>query len=97
MTRGSGRSLSKSSEPLRQISWLEAANYEFTPRLTRQGWAWEFLRRNKNYAADWAFTRNETVAASQDNRFGRFILDAGASRMQRWGLIFRRRAGEESR
>jgi len=95
MTLSPSRELRKSSEALRQTGWLQAANYEFTHRLARRGWAWEFLRRNKNYAADWAFTRNEPGVASQDNRLGRFILDAGVSLMQRWGLIFRRRTGSE--
>jgi len=93
MTRGTDRELSKSGEALQHTGWLESANYEFTHHLTRRGWAWEFLRRNKNYAADWVLCRNEAAAASQNNRRGRFIPDADVSRMQRWGLIFRRCTG----
>jgi hypothetical protein len=34
--------------------WKQAADYKFTKGLDRNGWAWEFMRRNKNYQADFA-------------------------------------------
>lgn len=95
MTRGHDRTLDKSGEALRRTGWLDTANYKFAHRLTRRDWAWEFLRRNKNYVTDWKFSRKEAATASQDNRFTMFRLVSDASRMQRWGLIFRGRTGKE--
>ena len=33
--------------------WKDHASYEYTQELNSQGWAWEFLRRNKGYRADY--------------------------------------------
>jgi transcriptional regulator len=33
--------------------WRDPASYEYTRDLTREGWAWEFLRRNPNYRKSW--------------------------------------------
>lgn len=94
MTQSLDRSLSKPGEVLQPTGWLEAANYEFTLRLARREWAWEFLRRNKHYALDWNLSQSESVT---DRPFVRLKVDAGMSRMQRWGLIFRRCAKQEGR
>ena len=34
-------------------NWKEPADYDFTEHLDGSGWAWEFLRRNNNYAEDY--------------------------------------------
>lgn len=34
-------------------NWTNESDYSFTQSLNQQGWAWEFLRRNKGYQADW--------------------------------------------
>ena len=34
------------------MDWSNAKNYTFTSVLDREGWAWEFLRRNNEYKAD---------------------------------------------
>ncbi len=33
--------------------WKDDAAYGFTGKLDQAGWAWEFLRRNEQYHADW--------------------------------------------
>ncbi len=37
-----------------QPDWQDDAAYEYTKTLDLEGWAWEFLRRNPEYKADWA-------------------------------------------
>lgn len=34
-------------------NWKNPEDYEFADHLTRREWAWEFLRRNKHYRAQW--------------------------------------------
>lgn len=34
--------------------WTNAADYDFTEKLDRAGWAWEFMRRNDKYQRDYA-------------------------------------------
>jgi hypothetical protein len=33
--------------------WRDSANYTFAGRLSREQWAWEFLRRNPDYRREW--------------------------------------------
>ena len=33
--------------------WSREADYTFTQSLSRELWAWQFLRRNPEYRADW--------------------------------------------
>jgi len=35
------------------VSWKEPDAYEYVENLSPSGWAWEFLRRNRDYQADW--------------------------------------------
>jgi len=35
------------------MNWINAKNYKFTADLDRDGWAWEFLRRNVEYQAEY--------------------------------------------
>ncbi len=37
------------------MDWQDAGGYEFEPPLTRAEWAWQFLRRNPEYRADYAW------------------------------------------
>ncbi len=36
------------------IDWCDPQGYAYTRTLTRDAWAWEFLRRNPDYRAAWA-------------------------------------------
>ena len=36
--------------------WRNPQDYEFTKQLTKDGWAWEFLRRNPKYIDEWKKT-----------------------------------------
>ena len=58
------------------IDWCGPQSYAYTQRLTRDAWAWEFLRRNPEYRAAWArvmgqAARGPALAA----RFGLIILE----------------------
>lgn len=34
-------------------TWWIRPGYDYTNTLARRGWAWEFLRRNPEFAVDW--------------------------------------------
>ncbi len=70
--------------------WQHAANYDYTRHLTRRGWAWEFLRRNKDYVVDWGVAKSEVTMLTGQGGPQTLRLGPGASRLQLWGLIFRR-------
>jgi hypothetical protein len=37
------------------VDWRDPAGYVFDPPLSREEWAWQFLRRNPDYQADYAW------------------------------------------
>lgn len=39
------------------LNWLNEGEYKFNKKMSLQGWAWEFLRRNPLYQADYASLR----------------------------------------
>lgn len=90
MTRAHDHKLSKPGEALGRSLWLHAAYYDYTHHLTRCGWAWEFLRRNKHYVVDWGVAQGEVTMPLGQGSPVTLKLGTGVSRMQRWGLIFRR-------
>lgn len=69
-----------------RLNWWDRSSYDYTAQLTRQGWAWEFLRRNPVFrqALAQALDRAEWLQH-------RGSLDIMASRVDlaRWGLLFR--------
>ena len=53
--------LNKPGESCGGTHWQHAVNYDYTHHLTRRGWAWEFLRRNKHYVVDWGVAQSEVT------------------------------------
>ena len=41
------------SKPLLPYNWRNNDDYQYTHRITRLQWAWEFLRRNPEYQKEW--------------------------------------------
>ena len=73
--------------------WRDPASYDYTRDLTREGWAWEFLRRNPNYRKSW---RDQVdPAATNPTESGKAraaapaIVSAAAAA---WGLLSFRRS-----
>ena len=66
--------------PTRQPDWRNRSHYDYTASLSRQGWAWEFLRRNPDYRQDFDRMMREHPNNERD-----------AALLHRWGLRFRER------
>jgi hypothetical protein len=90
MTQGHDHKSIKLGESLGGTRWQHAANYDYTRHLTRRGWAWEFLRRNKDYVVDWGVAQSDVTMLMGQGGPEVLRLGASASRLQPWGLIFRR-------
>ena len=77
------------SNLLHWADWRVRESYEYAGELTGCEWAWEFLRRNKDYAMDWARAGHSTVVLQKDGQVPRLRLITNEQHMQRWGLVFR--------
>lgn len=69
--------------------WAIETAYDYTRSLSVDAWAWEFLRRNTDYAADWHQVAKSLTA-------DRIQIDAPIelqrhemASFSKWGLIFR--------
>lgn len=45
--------MSDKSPPRPQPNWRDASSYSYTKDLSREAWAWEFLRRNPAHRSSW--------------------------------------------
>jgi len=68
--------------PSDQSGWRSTAGYDYVERLGASDLAWEWLRRNKHYAQDYATL---SKAAPDDVALKTALLD-------KWGLRFRGRS-----
>ena len=68
--------------PSDQSGWRSTAGYDYVERLGASDLAWEWLRRNKRYAQDYATL---SKAAPDDVALKTALLD-------KWGLRFRGRS-----
>ncbi|UJQ94125.1 transcriptional regulator domain-containing protein [Mariluticola halotolerans] len=66
--------------------WRDEKAYAYTVRLTRRGWAWEFLRRNG------AFQRDLKAAlehADVQNEGAAITIVKSPLDLTKWGVMFR--------
>ena len=68
--------------PSDRSGWRSTADYDYVERLCASDLAWEWLRRNKHYAQDYATL---SKAARDDVALKTALLD-------KWGLRFRGRS-----
>lgn len=68
--------------PSDRSGWRSTADYDYVERLGASDLAWEWLRRNKHYAQDYATL---SKAAPDDASLKEALLD-------KWGLRFRGRS-----
>ncbi|WP_417603800.1 transcriptional regulator domain-containing protein [Primorskyibacter flagellatus] len=72
--------------PSDRSGWRSTADYDYVERLGASDLAWEWLRRNKHYAKDYATL---SKAAPDDASLKQALLD-------KWGLRFRGRSKASS-
>ncbi|MGT2466518.1 transcriptional regulator domain-containing protein [Mesorhizobium atlanticum] len=77
--------------------WLDDETYRNTARLTRRGWAWEFLRRNAAFVGDLAVAVERVTHTELAPKLSILSLPRGLPGLAKWGLRFRqlRRGGSK--
>lgn len=75
--------------------WRRADSYEYTRHFTKREWAWEFLRRNADFAA--ARLKATPVASTEKTSPHTTIFKLAATRTELapWGLLCRRSTDNE--
>lgn len=73
----------------RRPDWRDPASYAYTHDLTREGWAWEFLRRNPNYRRAWNEHAGNGAITIRSPAGNARVIEAplaSLSEQQTWGL-----------
>lgn len=70
-----------------QPDWRNENAYAYTARLTRRGWAWEFLRRNPEFRHQLAIAIQQ--ATCSEARAALQVIRSTVD-LSRWGVLFRR-------
>jgi len=77
------------SEPPDRPDWRHEASYAYTRALPRRGWAWEFLRRNRDFRRDWADASASVTAERDCGRLTVLTTRREFGALTSWGLFFR--------
>lgn len=79
--------MSERSTQTQWPAWQNRDAYEYTIKLTRRGWAWEFLRRNPRFQCDLARALEHVKYVDQGSNLRAIEPPVD---LTRWGLLFRR-------
>jgi hypothetical protein len=72
--------MTNTDESFRLPDWADERAYDYTARLARREWAWEFLRRNVDFRIAWRTAQLEygLVGYDADNARGLQLVVEGA-------------------
>lgn len=80
------------NEPPNRPNWRHEASYTYTHALPRRGWAWEFLRRNRDFRRAWNEVLMSVAAERRTDRLTVLTVRRVPHALTPWGLFFRRSA-----
>ncbi len=67
--------------------WRNERSYDYTARLTRHGWAWEFLRRNNEFQRDLGVVLGQAKYLEKNAQLD--VVKSSVA-LTKWGIMFRR-------
>ena len=68
--------------------WTQDEPYVYTERFNGPQWAWEYLRRNAEFRADWKHDQLEFGLSGYDPPTTMVVSLADAPRLSRWGCLY---------
>lgn len=70
------------------ISWTDNRRYDHTARLSRREWAWEFLRRNRDFCEAWRACQLEYGLVGFDGGTTMLVSQFEVPKLAEWGLLY---------
>jgi len=77
--------------------WLTDKPYTYTERLSGPQWAWEFLRRNVEFRADWRKAQLEYGLSGYDPPVTMMMSQYDTPMLSKWGLLYCTTPNDDSR
>lgn len=72
----------------RTPDWTQDQPYVYTEWFNGPQWAWEYLRRNAEFRADWKHDQLEYGLSGYDPPTTMVVSLAGAPKLSRWGCLY---------
>ena len=69
-------------------NWKDDHRYDYTARLARREWAWEFLRRNPDFCEAWRVCQLEYGIVGYDAGTTMLVSQYETPRLSEWGLLY---------
>lgn len=69
-------------------AWRDRRHYDYTSRLSRREWAWEFLRRNCEFREAWRTCQLEYGIVGYDSGTMMLVSQFETPRLTEWGLLY---------
>jgi len=69
-------------------AWRDDRHYDYTARLSRREWAWEFLRRNRDFCEAWRSYQLEYGIVGYDAGTTMLVSQFETPRLTEWGLLY---------
>lgn len=81
----------------RSEEWRDRENYAYTERFSLREWAWEFLRRNPDFIADWKRAQSQYAFYGQDGPTTILLAMTDDLLLRKWGCLYASSPDEDSR
>ena len=81
-------SMIPTDEAFRLPDWTDERAYDYTARLARREWAWEFLRRNRDFRSAWRNAQLEYGLAGYDAGTTIVLSQHERPALEAWGLLY---------
>ena len=79
----------KTRKPRNTPDWRDSSSYEYTLSLSKQGWAWEFLRRNPDFRNAVRLRHPHATTISKSGSVVRIVTASAAMPfLEDWGILF---------
>ncbi|HWH59557.1 MAG TPA: DUF2285 domain-containing protein [Terriglobales bacterium] len=77
--------------------WSSDVPYAYTDRLSGSQWAWEFLRRNAEFRADWRVAQLQYGLSGYDPPMTMMVSQYDTPMLSKWGLLYCTSPNEDAR
>lgn len=83
--------------PQQSEDWKDRDNYAYTAKFSLREWAWELLRRNPDFIADWKQAQSQYAFYSQDGATTILLAMTDDLILRKWGCLYASSPDQDSR
>lgn len=89
--------MTNADDTFRLPDWTDDRAYDYTARLARREWAWEFLRRNADFRIAWRTAQLEYGLVGYDAGTTMIVSQHEHPSLETWGLLYATAPDQDAR